>query len=249
MIKREIKYGDKDRNVLDVIYDAQKEALPLVIFIHGGSWMTGSKDMYARLGENLLPEGYVSVLINYRLFPVSDVYGMSDDCSAALAWCVKNIAGYGGDPKKIFLMGHSAGGHLAAVTALRHDDNLHSLKGVVLVDAFGLSAYHFLSVHGHMVPDFFAGVFGRNSERWPLASPDKLLKENAPPMLVLTGGSTYPFLAFDNENFISLLKTWGVKCEHRLYPSKTHMQMIYEYDNRNSRIFRETVEWLNNTNK
>ena len=245
MITRNIKYTDRsERNRLDIVHYDGKKGLPVVFFIHGGSWMAGSKDMYTRLGENLLPEGFVTVLISYRLFPETDVYGMVEDCYDAFRWCVTHIDEYGGDNTRMFVMGHSAGGHLAAVTGLTQNETKRHIRGFVLVDAFGLSAHYFLSQHGSMVPAFFSGIFGTQAEKWPLASPDKLLKDDLPPFLVLSGGASYPFLIFDNENFVAMLKNAGHSCTHRVIPGKTHMQMIYEFENMHAKVFRDTVEWM-----
>jgi acetyl esterase/lipase len=245
MITRNIKYAQRsERNRLDVLHFDGCAGLPVIFFIHGGSWMSGSKEMYTRLGENFLPEGFVSVIISYRLFPETDVYGMTEDCCDAFRWCAAHIDEYGGNKERIFLVGHSAGGHLAAVTGLSQHEPRKNVKGCVMIDAFGLSAHYFLTTHGALVPGFFSGIFGTQSEKWPLAAPDKLLKADLPPFLVLSGGATYPFLIFDNENFVSLLKKGGNPCTHRVIPGKTHMQMVYEYENSRSLTFRETVAWL-----
>jgi acetyl esterase/lipase len=230
--------------MLDVLYDPEKSGMPVVFFIHGGSWMTGSKDMYTELGENFLLQDFVSVIISYRLFPETDVYGMTEDCSDAFTWCVNHIAEFGGDPKKIFLAGHSAGGHLAAVTGLRLAEPKNNIAGLLMIDAFGLSAYYFLSVHGVLVPEFFSGIFGRDSSKWPLASPDKLARKNSPPFLVLTGGATYPFLEFDNHNFVKLLRFLQVSYDHITIPYKSHMQMIYEFENIDSATFMDAISWM-----
>jgi acetyl esterase/lipase len=246
MTRKNISYANrsKTRNQLDVIYDAAKTHCPVIFFIHGGSWMTGSKDMYTRLGTNFLEKGFVSVIINYRLFPSTDIYGMVEDCRDAFNWCKEHVNEFGGDPKKIFLTGHSAGGHLCAVTGLMEDPSQATVKGFVLIDAFGLCANYFLTEHGSMVPEFFSGIFGRQKERWPGASPDNLLKAGAPSFLVLTGGNTYPFVNFDNSNFVSHLNRLGISGEHKVIDSLSHMQMIYEFENTKTELFKTTHEWI-----
>jgi acetyl esterase/lipase len=245
MIQRNIKYSDTSkRNLLDVVYDPNASGLPVILFIHGGSWMTGSKDLYTKLGKNFYARGFVTVIISYRLYPNTDVYGMVEDCRAALTWCIDHIEEYGGSKEQIFLMGHSAGGHLAAATGLRQEEPKRNIAGFILIDAFGLSAYHFLSVHGVMVPEFFAGIFGKIDSKWHLAAPDKMVRENLPPFLMLSGGETYPFLAYDNDNFARLLRSKNNHCDHKIVPGRSHMQMIYEYDSVESKTFTDTVLWM-----
>lgn len=246
MIKKNIAYANrsKTRNLLDVIYNPAKTGMPVLFFIHGGSWMTGSKDMYTRLGENFLEKGFAAVIINYRLFPTTDIYGMVQDCRDAFTWCRDNIAEFKGDPARIFLAGHSAGGHLCAVTGLAEEDPAKNIRGFVLMDAFGLCANYFLTEHGTLIPEFFSGIFGKQKDKWPLASPDNLLKRGAPPFLILTGGNTYPFVNFDNSTFVSHLNQLAISNEHKIMDSYSHMQMIYEFESTTSILFTDTLKWM-----
>ncbi|MFL5753663.1 MAG: alpha/beta hydrolase [Bacteroidia bacterium] len=246
MISQNISYAADSpvKNLLDVIYDKDKKGLPVIFFVHGGSWMSGSKDMYTRLGENFLEKGMVSVIISYRLFPDTDVFGMVEDSRAALKWCIEHISEFGGDKNKIYLMGHSAGGHLAAVAGLSEKEPQKHIAGFIMVDAFGLSAHHFLSEYSMMMPEFFANVFGKQKEKWYLVSPDKLIRKDLPPFLILTGGSTYPFLVFDNKNFAGLLGSLNVSCKHITLPYLSHMQMIFQFENKRSEIYDVILKWM-----
>jgi acetyl esterase/lipase len=248
MISRDISYGklSKQKNLLDVVHDPAKKNLQVIFFIHGGGWMSGSKDMYTRLGEHFLTKGFVSVIISYRLFPEVSVFDMADDCAAAFQWCKNNIGEYGGDAQRIFLSGHSAGGHLAALTGLLEKNPRNALSGFILIDAFGLCAHHFLCHHQHMIPEFLADIFGKEEKRWSQVSPDKLLRKNLPPFLVLTGAATYPFLSYDNSHFVSLLRKNEVACEHKILPFKSHMQMIYDFDNAQSPVYDLVLQWMKN---
>lgn len=246
MINKNIAYAtrSKNKNQLDVFYNPNKKNQPVLFFIHGGSWMTGSKDMYRKLGENFLEKGFVCVIISYRLFPMTDVYGMVEDCRDAFKWCVENIGEYGGDNSRLFLTGHSAGGHLCAVTGLLEEDPAKHIRGFVLIDAFGLCANYFLTEHAMLIPDFFAGIFGKEKTKWPNASPDNLVKRGAPPFLILTGGNTYPFVNFDNTNFVNHLNKLAVANEHIIMDSLSHMQMIYEFESTSSDLFLRILKWM-----
>ena len=109
------------RNELDVFAPKGEkgERFPVVIFIHGGTWMFGDKDffgMYRGAGKYLAKNGVVAVMINYRLSPLVRHPEHARDVARAYAWTVKKIEKYGGDPDRIILAGHSAGGHLAALS-------------------------------------------------------------------------------------------------------------------------------------
>jgi acetyl esterase/lipase len=117
----DLRYHTADfRQALDVIGPAAARNAPVVIVIHGGSWMIGDKDffgLYRGVGRFLAQKGMVAVLINYRLSPMVRHPEHVKDVARAYAWVCRNIAKYGGDPDRIFLCGHSAGGHLAALLA------------------------------------------------------------------------------------------------------------------------------------
>lgn len=144
----DVQYAKGDsRQVLDVIAPKDARDAPVVIFVHGGTWMIGDKNLfglYRQLGTTLAEKGYVAVMVNYRLSPFVKHPEHARDVARAYAWTRKNIGRYGGDPDRIVLMGHSAGGHLVALVgsdesylkdpALKlTDKDRAALKGVVAV--------------------------------------------------------------------------------------------------------------------
>jgi acetyl esterase/lipase len=114
-----------DRQTLDVFAPAAagqagEAPAPVVLFVHGGSWMTGDKNFfgeYRALGRHLAHNGLVAVLINYRLSPAVRHPEHVKDVARAFAWTRRHVRCYGGDPERIFLCGHSAGGHLVSLLA------------------------------------------------------------------------------------------------------------------------------------
>ncbi|KAJ3346680.1 hypothetical protein HDU83_002802 [Entophlyctis luteolus] len=88
---------------------------PVIVFVYGGAWSSGSKEIYAPLGHALALAGYVVVVPDYTLYPKGVVEDMLDDVADALVWTYANIARYGGSPENITVMGHSAGAHLCAL--------------------------------------------------------------------------------------------------------------------------------------
>jgi acetyl esterase/lipase len=115
--------GDPEpsRHRLDVYQPQGKSSCPVVFFLHGGAWIAGGKDDvfgiygYGAIGRCLAERGLVVVMANYRLSPRVRHPEHIKDAAQAFAWTCKNIARYGGDPHQIFVVGHSAGGHLAAL--------------------------------------------------------------------------------------------------------------------------------------
>ena len=137
-----IRYGTAhERQVLDVYAPSDAKSLPVVFWIHGGGWQTGDKTMVALKPKAFTDGGFVFVSINYRLLPTVDMTALTQDVASALGWVHKNIATYGGDPNRLLVMGHSAGGQLAALMctddryAKANGFSLTMIKGCVPVDA------------------------------------------------------------------------------------------------------------------
>jgi acetyl esterase/lipase len=114
-----LRYGTDPRNTLDVyrpaagVHDA-----PVIVFFFGGNWVSGKRQDYAFVGRALAARGFVVVIPDYRLYPQVRYPAFLDDGAAAVVWTVREIASHGGNPKNIFLMGHSAGAYNAAMLAL-----------------------------------------------------------------------------------------------------------------------------------
>ena len=132
----------KDRQLLDVFAPAlsgkadPKRRYPVVLFVHGGSWIVGDKDHGGRnraVGQSLARQGFVAVLINYRLSPNVKHPEHAKDVARAFAWVTKNIADQGGDPDRIILAGHSAGGHLVTLLVT---DECYLADPALALDAF-----------------------------------------------------------------------------------------------------------------
>jgi acetyl esterase/lipase len=116
-IKRNIPYGDPkvERHVLDVYSPANAKNLPVVFWIHGGGWQGGDKAEVYDKPKVFTGKGFLLVSVNYRLLPKVDMATLTRDVAKSLRWVHDHIAEYGGDPKRILVMGHSAGAQLAAL--------------------------------------------------------------------------------------------------------------------------------------
>ncbi|WP_250846747.1 alpha/beta hydrolase [Aquisphaera insulae] len=141
-IHRDLPYASpaQDRQVLDVYAPRGAKGLPVVFWIHGGGWQAGDKSDVQVKPRAFAGRGFVFVSINYRLLPKVDMGTIIRDVALALRWVHDHIAEHGGDPRRILVMGHSAGAQLAAIVCT--DDRylkeqglaLDILKGCVPVD-------------------------------------------------------------------------------------------------------------------
>jgi arylformamidase len=130
-----LKYGPRDRQTIDV-FPADDPSAPVLVFIHGGYWRARDKEEYAFVPGAFNPAGITTVLVEYDLCPNVTLDVIVDQILDAVEWIARNIGNHGGNPDRLYFMGHSAGAHLAAM-ALGHDWTTRGLpadlmKGVTL---------------------------------------------------------------------------------------------------------------------
>src|SRR5215831_2469934 len=131
-VKRNIPYTDKadERQVLDIFSAKNANNQPVVFWIHGGGWQTGDKTDVQIKPQAFMDKGFVFVSTNYRLLPSVDMATIVRDVAKSIRWVHDHIADYGGDPKRLFIMGHSAGAQLAALICT--DDRYLKAEGLSL---------------------------------------------------------------------------------------------------------------------
>ena len=131
-IKRNIPYADPphERQVLDVYSPQSAKNLPVVFWIHGGGWQTGDKTSVQIKPQFFVDQGFVFVATNYRLLPNVDMGNIVRDIAKSIHWVHDHIADHGGDPQRLYIMGHSAGAQLAALVCT--DDRYLKAEGLTL---------------------------------------------------------------------------------------------------------------------
>jgi acetyl esterase/lipase len=218
------------------------------MFIHGGSWNSGSKNLYSFIGRRLAKQGVVAVIINYRLAPTVQVPAMADDCARAAGWVVQHIADYGGDPNRLFVMGHSAGGGLAALLAT--DNSLlarrglahNPIRGAILDDPAGLDMYDYLQKMQYPGDEQYLVPFGREPAVWKDVSPMYHVGAGSPPFLLFVGGETYPSISSSSEKFRQRLRALGREPQFTVLPGKKHIPMVLQLYWQHNLIYRELLK-------
>ncbi len=181
---RNVPYGPGPQERLDVYRPRhRKDPAPVIVFLYGGRWQTGSREEYRLLGDALTGEGVVAVVPDYRRYPEVRFPVWVEDAARAVRWVRDSIGMFGGDPARIFVMGHSSGAHTATLLAL----DRHYLKdaGVPLSAVNG-----FISLAGPVAttwtdPDVQALMGPR--KMWPMTYPIEQVDGSAPPLLLLHG--------------------------------------------------------------
>lgn len=246
----DVSAGDYDslRHKLD-IYCSGGGGEEVLVFIHGGSWSQGHKDLYSALGEIMAEKGIVTVLINYRLAPAVMYEEMAMDCASAVKWVHENIHKFGGNKEKIFLMGHSAGGHLSALITLNPEffaklGISNPVKGCILLDAFGLNIHTLLREHQTPYNYLLHQVFTDKAEEWERGSPANFITGNKVPFYVFAGDRTYPFIMLDNGMFVEKMEKAKGPLKWEVVSGKSHYQMIAQMENPNNKLYGKITDFM-----
>ncbi len=177
-------YPDK-KDRLDIYTPDKATNAPVIVSIHGGGLRQGDKSGQTFVGQRFASAGHVTVVVNHRLSPGVMHPAHIEDIAAAVAWVKRNIAQHGGDPGKLFVIGHSAGAYLAALLVLdpkylaAHGLTPRDIRGVVPVSGF------FYVDRPGVAPDRPKDTWGIDANVWKAASPATYVKRDVPPMLLL----------------------------------------------------------------
>lgn len=219
--------ADPVRHKLDLYVPKGAKDFPVMMFVHGGAWRSGNKELYAALGETFAKQGIGTAIINYRLSGGKGTVKHPDhikDVAKAFAWVKENAPKYGGDANKLYVSGHSAGGHLVALLAT--DEQYLKAEKCAATDIKGVMAvsgvYTITSLFGG-----FGGAFGTDEEVCKAASPIAHVTGKHPPFLIAYGAHDFPFLDAMAEEFGKKLQ--DAKCEAKVMKlDRNHYSIIIQ---------------------
>ncbi len=179
-----ITYAERSRHRLDVCRPVDAVAAPVVVFFYGGGWRSGNKRMYRYVAKALARRGYVAVVPDYRIFPEVRYPEFLEDGARVVRWVKDNVGRFGGDPDKIFLKGHSAGAHIAAMLSIdaRWLVKVGLTPGRDISGLIGISGpYDYMPLRDETLKLIFGGA-----DR-PETQPIFHVSSGAPPALLMTG--------------------------------------------------------------
>jgi acetyl esterase/lipase len=215
---------DAARNLrLDVYTPANQTKRPVVVFFYGKRWTTGSKDEYEFVGGALSRIGYCTVIPDVRLYPTVRFPAFVEDGARVVKWTRDHIGDYGCDPKKIFVMGHSSGAHIAAMLTL----NEQYLAGVGgsrtwLRGMIGLAGpYDFLPITDPTLRDMFGPT-----EKFEQSQPIMFTDGRNPPMLLMGGEDDEIVQISNTRNLAASVGRAGGPVETVIYPKMSHPRIL-----------------------
>jgi acetyl esterase/lipase len=237
IIQTEVDYvegegADPVKNTLDIFQPEGQQGLPVLLFFHGGVWQRGDKAAYTKVGQALARRGILTLVVNYRLTPAVQHPGHVQDAARATAWALENLERFGGRKDRVFLSGHSAGGHL--VTLLLFEPSY--LKAVShapeeLAGVIALSGIFDLTRPIDDTPEggfqgFIFPPFGQDKAARLAASPVSHLHSVRPPLLVLLAGEDYKDMRKQSQDFVAALKARKLPVSFLTVPGRGHFELV-----------------------
>lgn len=240
----------KNAHLLDIYKPEYCQSCPVIIYIHGGYWVMGDKGGLSYKVKAFTSQNYIYISINYSLSPDYQFPAHAYDVARAFSWVKNNINKYGGNPEQIYLLGHSAGGQLAALMAL--DEHYLAEFGLAPPDIAGIIG---LDSAGYHLPSLFAAepenqyliswAFGDEPEDLETASPINYIKKglNIPPFLLLVAGGRNVSVEVNNSFYQKLIDN-GYQADILQFPEKDHVSIDYELGKDKDPVFPAVLNWL-----
>jgi acetyl esterase/lipase len=222
---RNIVFAAGPRGTLDVFAPkAGAAGRPVVVFFYGGGFRRGEKSMYSFVGKALQAHGYLAVVPDYRLYPEVRYQGFLSDGAKAVRWARDHAAEYGGDPSKIVLMGHSAGGYIAAMLAV----DPRWLGEVGMDPRRDVSAWVGLA-GGYGDPSAGRTVRGDlfgGPEEYDSTRPGAHVEKASPPALLIAGDGDKVVDPANVDRLAASIHAVGGRVEARRYPRLGHLMTV-----------------------
>lgn len=251
-VERDIAYGRHARHVLDVYRPSGAHRAPVIAFVHGGAFVRGSKDVNAAMYANVLTwfarHGIVGVNVEYRLAPESPYPGGAADVALACRWIAQHIGEHGGDPSRLCLFGHSAGGTHVATLACDPDREVlalppHDARCLVLVSA---------RLRADVLPanpnaDGVRAYFGTDAARYDARSPVTHAARLDRPLLVVNAQYENPLLdAYGLEFALNVARARGVAPLHIALADHNHISIVAHFNTSEQWLGEEIVTFCEN---
>ncbi|HEY8594416.1 MAG TPA: alpha/beta hydrolase [Devosiaceae bacterium] len=218
-----VAYGAEHRQKLDIYAPTVPSgSAPVVVFIYGGGWDHGDRRDYAFAGRALSAKGFVTVIPDYRLVPEVRYPGFIEDCAAAVAWVEEHISEYGGDPQRVFIMGHSAGAYNAVMLGLDRSFLRQAGAQIPVRGIVGLSGpYDFYPFEFAEVTNAFG-----TADNPQATQPINLARPDSPPMFLATG-TFDPIVKPRNTTVLAeALSQAGATVTTKYYKGLEHMEPV-----------------------
>jgi arylformamidase len=219
-------YGDDPEfEALDLYLPRGAHGAPIAVYVHGGAWVSHDKSEYAQLGAAFARCGIAAAIVNYPLAPATPAKEQAQQVAGAVRWLVAH-ASSGYDPKRIVLVGHSAGAQLAlyaTVTGmLRHG----TVAGIVALGSVGINPSTDVAVLDARYQSIYDPAFGDDRAQWRQYDLQPRLRGDEPPVLVIHGKEDVLAPEAISRQLYEQLKAAGDRVDYLQPAGRGHWDMI-----------------------
>jgi hypothetical protein len=221
----------------------------VLIFVHGGYWNSGDKEMYSIMGRNFAKRGITTIIAGYTLSPNANYDVMASQIAQIVKWTKENSATYNGNADEIYLTGHSAGAHLIALigTNSKYLEDKNIIKGIILNDAAGLDMKSYLEKNPPTIVNDYIATWSTEPENWKEASPIYFIDAKTPKMMIYLGTKTYASIKTGTAKFVEKLNQYQPTVQPIMI-NKKHAPMVIQYFFPWSARYKEILNFMKESN-
>ncbi len=239
----DVAYGGDPEQKLDIFAPPAPDNQPVMIYIHGGGWRSGSKNAASFMAKAMSDRGVIWVPVDYGLAPNYRIDAMVNHVRSAVAWVYDEIAGHGGDPERIYVSGNSAGGHLTGTTLMPGWHGAYGVPTDVIKGACAMSGVFDLD-------SLLLATYGCNDELQMTAesaraySPQYHMPMEAGPLIVAVGAPEPDEFRRQSAAYAAAWTETGLNGKHMEIPGANHFEMGRELGNPQGDLFNNVMEMI-----
>ncbi len=236
----DISYGPSEDQILDV-FPAAEAGSPLVVYIHGGAWTRSHKDANAYPAESFVAAGAAFVSVHFGLVPKVTLDEQVAHNRAAVEWAWRNCRDFGCDPDRLYVAGHSSGGHnvgMMITTDWRRD---HGLPGDMIKGALACSGMYDLEAPRRSARNEYLQLDDEAVER---LSPIRHLPDRGCPLIIGYGGGEHEEFRRQSQEFAAAWRARGFECQELDLPGLNHFDVGQQFNNPDGPILKATFEMI-----
>lgn len=235
----DVRVGARDEERLDVFASPTPKS-PIVIFIHGGWWHKNTRKLWNFAANGFWNHGFSTIVCDYALCPKVRIPDQTQACRAAVAWAYEHADEINGDADRIFIVGHSAGGHLAAMMAIT-DWTQQGLPADVLKGVAPMSGIYDM----HAIKACYIQTYVQLTiEAVRTQSPLFNIPDHAPPMQIMVGDEESQEFHRQANLFVEASRAKGLRTEYVVFPEDDHSTYVFDLCDPNSKTVKSIVDFF-----